>query len=306
MAKIKVSPTRIVIAGAVQIVITTIGFILYRRPYLWALTAIEWYSEVYCGTTLDKIRSRFNQMNSADKSKLRPEYEVYKEQCAENYLESFTDMFYDKCFFNAKAAFVSIPIVSTMIILSIIMCLHWAPFHKKTLKKPVFMLALLLSLILVAVNIGQIITMIVPLINAHATPDSVASSRVNDRVMKCGVGAEATALVLMLLSSALSMMISFFIIRLYVMRIKGQKENLTDERLRIETLEEYEEMKMFKKAKAKAKKKSKFEHQETVYLDANDHSFGSQKSLDPRQHHMQGKMTASSPKSQGIPFAGAH
>ena len=33
------------------------------------------------------------------------------------------------------------------------------------------------------------------------------------------------------------MMISFFIIRLYVMRIKGQKENLTDERLRIETLE---------------------------------------------------------------------
>lgn len=44
--------------------------------------------------------------------------------------------FYEKCFFNAKAAFVSIPIVSTMIILSIIMCLHWAPFHKKTLKKP--------------------------------------------------------------------------------------------------------------------------------------------------------------------------
>lgn len=41
----------------------------------------------------------------------------------------------------------------------------------------------------------------------------------------------------MLLSSLLSMMISFFIIRLYVMRIKGQKENLTDERLRIETLE---------------------------------------------------------------------
>ena len=31
---------------------------------------------------------------------------------------------------------MSIPIVSTMIILSIIMCLHWAPFHKKTLKKP--------------------------------------------------------------------------------------------------------------------------------------------------------------------------
>merc|ERR1712147_105581 len=239
MAKIKVSPTRILIAGAVQIVITTIGFILYRRPYLWALTAIEWYSEVYCGTTLDKVTSRYSQKDAADKAKLRPEYELYKQQCAENYLESFTDMFFDKCFFNAKAAFVSIPIVSTMIILSIIMCLHWAPFHKKTLKKPAFMLAFLLSL--------------------------------------------------------LSMMISFFIIRLYVMRIKGQKENLTDERLRIETLEEYEEEKMLKKARAKAKKKKQFEHQETVYLDANDQSFGSQKSLS--RQHMQGKMTASSPKS---------
>ena len=55
------------------------------------------------------------------------------------------------------------------------------------------MLAFLLSLILVAVNIGQIITMVVPLINAHATPDSVSSTRFNDRLMKCGVGAEATA-----------------------------------------------------------------------------------------------------------------
>ena len=55
------------------------------------------------------------------------------------------------------------------------------------------MLAFLLSLILVAVNIGQIITMIVPLINAHATPDSISSSKFNNRLMKCGVGAEATA-----------------------------------------------------------------------------------------------------------------
>merc|ERR1719383_952678 len=115
--------------------------------------------------------------------------------------------------------------------------------------------------------------------------------------MKCGVGAEATALVLMLLSSLLSMMISFFIIRLYVMRIKGQKENLTDERLRIETLEEYEELKAAKKL-MKKKKKNKLEHQDTLYLDATDRSFGS----NPNLRGSQKSLHASSPKSS-IPFA---
>ena len=40
----------------------------------------------------------------------------------------------------------------------------------------------------------------------------------------------------MIISSFLSVVLSYFIIRLYVMRIKGQKENLTEARLRIETL----------------------------------------------------------------------
>ena len=64
---------------------------------------------------------------------------------------------------------------------------------------------------------------------------------------------------------------------------------------------EYEEEKMLKKAKAKAKKKKHLEHQETLYMDANDQSFGSQKSL----NQMARAKAASSPKS-GIPFAGAH
>ena len=58
---------------------------------------------------------------------------------------------------------------------------------------------------------------------------------------------------------------------------------------------------MLKKAKAKAKKKKHLEHQETLYMDANDQSFGSQKSL----NQMARAKAASSPKS-GIPFAGAH
>merc|ERR1712227_104716 len=135
-----------------------------------------------------------------------------------------------------------------------------------------------------------------PLINSHATPDSIASSKFNKRLMKCGVGAEATALVLMLLSSVLSMMISFFIIRLYVMRIKGQKENLTEERLKIETLKEYEDERRAKKNK----KKNKLEHQETFYHDATERSFGSNPNLRGSQHSLH----QSSPKSS-IPFAGA-
>lgn len=299
MGKIKVSPTRIVITGALQVVLTTVGFVLYKRPYLWALTAIEWYSKTYCGTLLDSVEQRYKSYDHDSRALVQASYMKYQADCAEDYLESFTDMFYEKCFFNAKAAFVSIPIVSTMLILGIILCLHWAPFRKDTLKKPAFMLALLLSLILVAVNFGQIITMIVPLINANATPDGVATNKLNQRVMKCGVGAETTALVLMIISSFLSVVLSYFIIRLYVMRIKGQKENLTEARLRIETLAEYEAEQKRKKKKSKNKL---LEHQESVYLDANDASFGPQNSY-PGQVQGHAK-AASSPKSQ-IPFAGA-
>ena len=61
-----------------------------------------------------------------------------------------------------------------------------------------FMLAFLLSLVLVAVNIGQIITIIVPLINKNASPDHNFNEfdqerKVRSFFMKCGYGAETTA-----------------------------------------------------------------------------------------------------------------
>ena len=56
-----------------------------------------------------------------------------------------------------------------------------------------FMLAFLLSLVLVAVNIGQIITILVPLINSHASPDHNYRRADVNRRMKCGFGAEVTA-----------------------------------------------------------------------------------------------------------------
>ena len=55
------------------------------------------------------------------------------------------------------------------------------------------MLAFLLSLVLVAVNIGQIITILVPLINSHASPDHNYRKHDMNHRMKCGYGSEVTA-----------------------------------------------------------------------------------------------------------------
>ena len=41
----------------------------------------------------------------------------------------------------------------------------------------------------------------------------------------------------MLISATLSCVIAYFIIKLYVMRIRGQKPNLTKKQLRMETME---------------------------------------------------------------------
>ena len=62
---------------------------------------------------------------------------------------------------------------------------------------------------------------------------------------------------------------------------------------------EYEELKAAKKL-MKKKKKNKLEHQDTLYLDATDRSFGS----NPNLRGSQKSLHASSPKSS-IPFAGA-
>ena len=41
----------------------------------------------------------------------------------------------------------------------------------------------------------------------------------------------------MSISSGLSILIAFFIIKLYIARIRGQQDNLTPDKLRIETME---------------------------------------------------------------------
>ena len=54
------------------------------------------------------------------------------------------------------------------------------------------MLAFMFSLVLVAVNIGQIITILVPIINENASPDHNYSKHKLHQ-MECGLGAEVTA-----------------------------------------------------------------------------------------------------------------
>lgn len=260
----KVTPSLVMYIAAAQIVLTTIGFILYKRPYLWAWEALEHYSENYCGDELDRAQNRFHNLESAKhRARIANELAKYQQECHQDYLEVFTDKFYDQCMANSKSAFVMIPIVSSFLIIGIVLCLHWAPFHKRTLKKPGFMLAFLLSLVLVAVNIGQIITIIVPLINKNASPDhNFNDLDPQDRTffMKCGYGAETTALLLMLSTCILSALIAFFIIKLYILRIKGQEENLKKGKLRMETLEEYEHQKHIKKKLKEDKKRDKNKH----------------------------------------------
>ena len=64
----KITATGVMYICAVQIVLTTIGFILYKRPYLWAWTALEYYNSVICGDDLNQAIARFEQYSD----KLKP------------------------------------------------------------------------------------------------------------------------------------------------------------------------------------------------------------------------------------------
>ena len=55
------------------------------------------------------------------------------------------------------------------------------------------MVSFLFSLVLVAVNLGEIITIIVPLINDNASPDKQIENNGDKDTMICGHGAETAA-----------------------------------------------------------------------------------------------------------------
>lgn len=221
----KVTAQRIMYIAAVQIVLTTVGFILYKRPYLWAWTALEYYKEIYCGKHLSAIESKYNSYEQSQKIQVTDKVARYRRQCDENYLESFTEQFNENCLNNCKSAFVQIPLASCFLILGIVGALHWAPFHSKTLKKPAYIFAFFFSLILVSINIGQIITILITIINPNASPNRLTEG---DNRSKCGFATEILAFALIVGSSVLSGLISLFVIKLYVRRVRYQDEHMED------------------------------------------------------------------------------
>ena len=56
--KPKITAQKVMCVAAFQVVVTTVGFILYTRPYLWAFSALKFYKEEYCGTNLDIMKEK--------------------------------------------------------------------------------------------------------------------------------------------------------------------------------------------------------------------------------------------------------
>lgn len=225
MGKPKVTAKRIMYIAAVQIVITTVGFIMYKRPYLWAWTALEYYKKITCGDNLDAVNAKYESYSIEVRSQVIDKVSKYNRQCTDEYLSSFTDLFNEVCLDTYKSAFVHIPLASCFLILGIVAVLHGKPFNKKTLKKPGFIIAFFFSLILVAINIGQIISIIVPVINPNASPDR---GDLTGRRERCGYATELMSLTLIIASSVLSGCIAFYVIKLYVFRVKYQDHHIHD------------------------------------------------------------------------------
>ena len=87
MALPNITATRVMYIAAVQIGLTTIGFILYKRPHLWGWTALQYYKEVYCGTNLDTINSKFISYSEQYQSQVIHHVKKYRRQCNEEYLQ---------------------------------------------------------------------------------------------------------------------------------------------------------------------------------------------------------------------------
>jgi hypothetical protein len=126
------------------------------------------------------------------------------------------------------SAFLGIPLASCFLIFGIVAALQYAPFNSRTLKKPGFVFAFFFSLILLSINLGQMITIVIPLINPNASPDGIHSTNLRD---KCGYAAEFMSLMLIVVSTILSSFIAAYVIQLYVRRAEYQDENIDDIRM---------------------------------------------------------------------------
>ena len=88
-----------------------------------------------------------------------------------------------------------------------------------------FMASFLFSLVLVAVNLGEIITIIVPLINENASPDKQIENAGDKDNMLCGHGAETAAVSHSLISS-LTLIFYFIMQKIILNYIQGHLSQL--------------------------------------------------------------------------------
>lgn len=224
----KMSAQKVMYVAAAQIVLTTVGFIFLKRPYLWAWQALEWYNNIYCGSELNAVLAKYQTYPAEHKNQIRAQVEAYQEDCLGNYLDAFTEKYTKACMDGYTSAFLGIPLASCFLIFGIVAALQYAPFNNRTLKKPGFVFAFFFSLILLSINLGQMITIVIPLINPNASPNGIHSSNLRD---KCGYAAEFMSLVLIVVSTILSSFIAAYVIQLYVKRAEYQDDNVSDIRM---------------------------------------------------------------------------
>ena len=58
---------------------------------LWAWQALDWYKNVYCGTELNAVWAKYLSYATEHKNQIRSSVEKYKDECTQNYLDSFSE-----------------------------------------------------------------------------------------------------------------------------------------------------------------------------------------------------------------------
>jgi len=240
---------KVMYVAAVQIGLTVLSFILFKRPYLWALHALQYYAEITCGSHLDQINAKFNSYDSEHQLSALGKVEQYRKNCDLDYRKNFNQIFEEYCIGELRQAFVTIPLVSTILVLCIVFLLQYEPFNSKTLKKPTWVFAFLFSVILIAVNVGEIIAIIIPVLNKNAGPKH---SKAQERADKCGLSSLILAISIILISTTLSGLICSYIIRLYAYRAKYQDDH-------VKNLQMHEELKKLKENEKDREKREKQE-----------------------------------------------
>jgi len=227
----KVTSTHVMWICAAQILIAFVGMLIYKKPHLWAYTAISYWKNVYCGSTLAKFQKKYDE-NLAKAAKLEgptigsnfPDYLI---GCTDRYLENFNYKFTERCMNDAvRWAFTGIPVLNVILLILISFALHKNPFNSKTLMKPPFLVAVVCCLLMIAVNIVELVSILMPLMNPHTLRVPEAAQKSGDRE-RCGYAAEIASSCFIGISAVLSGIVTYYLVHLYTVRIRYQDQHVS-------------------------------------------------------------------------------